>query len=153
MQKPERKNTPQIATNLDNFSSNHVVSSMSARDRKILEELVRDCVLYSLHENESLEYIRKRAGGIPISRSNYYSIKKRISQNEISNLEGRLTNHARVGYAFSHFQIFDQIKGIQKICEPKPCWRNLRNLVKGRIYLQYLGCLLTSWTIFRHSGR
>ena len=30
-------------------------------------------------------------------------------------LEKRLTNHARVGYALSHFSAIDQIKGIQKI--------------------------------------
>ena len=66
---------------------------MSARDRKILEELVSDCILFNLNENESLEYIRKRAVEIPVSRSNFYCIKQRISRNEVRKLEERLTNH------------------------------------------------------------
>lgn len=88
---------------------------MSARDRKILEELVRDTMLYGLDERESLVYIRKRGVGISISRSNFYSIKKRIFQNEVNTLEKRLTNHARVGFALAHFSVIDQIKGMQKI--------------------------------------
>ena len=75
------------------------MSSISARDRKILEELVRDCVLYNLNEYESLEYIRKRAVEIPISRSNFYSIKKRISLNESERVNERLAEHTRVGFA------------------------------------------------------
>jgi hypothetical protein len=105
----------QIAINLDDSQVNHVVSSMSARDRKILEELVRDSILYGLSEQESLDYIKRRAVGIRISRSNFYAIKQRISREEVDTLQKRLSNHARVGYALSHFQIIDQIKGIQKI--------------------------------------
>ena len=101
--------------NLANFRVNQVVGSISSRDRKILEELVRDTMLYGLNERESLMYVRKRAVGISISRANLYNIKKRISHNEVNMLEKRLTNHARVGYALSHFQVIDQIKGIQKI--------------------------------------
>ena len=88
---------------------------MSARDRKILEELVGDSMLFGLSEQESMDYIKRRAVGIRISRSNFYAIKKRISQNEVDTLQERLGNHARVGYALSHFQIIDQIKAIQKI--------------------------------------
>ena len=88
---------------------------MSARDRKILEELVRDSMLFGLSEQESMDYVKRRAVGIRISRSNFYAIKKRISQNEVDRLQQRLINHARVGHALSHFQIIDQIKGIQKI--------------------------------------
>ena len=91
------------------------MSSISARHRKILEELVRDTMLYGLNERESLMYVRKRAVGISISRANLYNIKKRISHNEVNMLEKRLTNHARVGYALGHFQVIDQIKGVQKI--------------------------------------
>ena len=40
------KKVIKTAINLDDLSVNHVVSSMSARDRKILEELVRDSMLY-----------------------------------------------------------------------------------------------------------
>ncbi len=88
---------------------------MSTRDRKILKELVRDSMQYGLSEQESMDYVKQRAVGIRISRSNFYAIKKRISQNEVDTLQQRLINHARVGYAFSHFQIIDQINGIQKI--------------------------------------
>ena len=101
--------------NLANFRVNQVVGSISSRDRKILEELVHDTMLYGLNERESLMYVRKRAVGISISRANLYNIKKRISYNEVNMLEKRLTNHARVGYALSHFQVIDQIKGMQKI--------------------------------------
>ncbi len=69
---------------------------MSARDRKILEELVRDSMLFGLSEQESMDYVKRRAVGIRISRSNFYAIKKRISQTEIDILEERLGNHARV---------------------------------------------------------
>ena len=91
------------------------MSSISARDRKILEELVRDCVLYNLNEYESLEYIRKRAVGIPISRSNFYSIKKRISWNESERVNERLAEHTRVGFALNHFKHIESIENVQKI--------------------------------------
>jgi hypothetical protein len=109
------KNAILIVINLADFPVSHVVSSMSARDRKILEELVRDSMLFGLSEQESMDYVQRRAVGIRISRSNFYAIKKRISQNEVDTLQQRLINHARVGYALSHFQIIDTIKGIQKI--------------------------------------
>lgn len=94
---------------------NHVVSSMSTRDRKILEELVHDTIIFGLNEQESLDYIKRRAMGIPVSRSNFYAVKKRISQKEEHTLQQRLTNHARVGYAVSHFRVIDQIEATQKI--------------------------------------
>jgi hypothetical protein len=100
---------------LANCRVNQVVGSISSRDRKILEELVRDTMLYGLNERESLMYVRKRAVDISISRANLYNIKKRISHNEVNMLEERFTNHTRVGYALSHFQVMDQIKGMQKI--------------------------------------
>jgi hypothetical protein len=103
------------AINLGNFSVNQVVSSISTRDRKILEELVRDCMLYGLSEQESLDYVQKRAAGIRISRSNFYAIKGRISQNEENTLQERLANHSRVGFAVQHFKIIDQIEDLQKI--------------------------------------
>ena len=65
-----------IAINLDDTQVKQVVSSMSARDRKILEELVRDSMLYGLSEQESMDYVKRRAVGIRISRSNFYTIKK-----------------------------------------------------------------------------
>jgi hypothetical protein len=72
-------------------------------------------MLFGLSEQESMDYIKRRAVGIRISRSNFYAIKKRISQNEEDTLQKRLINHARVGYALSHFHIIDKIHGIQKI--------------------------------------
>ena len=45
------------------------MASISSRDRKLLEQLVRDCIIYGLNEHESMAYMKKRAGGIPFSRS------------------------------------------------------------------------------------
>jgi len=44
-------------------------------------------MIYGLDEHESLAYIRKREVSIHLSRSNFYSIKKRISQNEAETLQ------------------------------------------------------------------
>ena len=88
------QNNIPIEINLDDIVVNFIVGSISARDRKILEELVRDTMLYGLNERESLMYVSKRAVGISISRANLYNIKKRISHNEVNMLEKRLTNHA-----------------------------------------------------------
>ena len=91
------------------------MSNMSSNDRKILGELVHDTMIFGLNEQESLDYIKRRAVGIPVSRSNFYAVKKRISQKEEHTLQQRLTNHARVGYALSHFRVIDQIEATQKI--------------------------------------
>ena len=53
---------------------------ISDKDKKIFSQLVQDCVSYGLNEYESLEYVEKRSGGLAISRSTFYSIKKRISR-------------------------------------------------------------------------
>jgi hypothetical protein len=88
---------------------------VSDRDRKLFEQLVQDCVLYGLNEQESLEYVEKRSGGIKMPRSTYYSLKKRISRQESNMLQHRLNEHVRVGFALNHFQHIHSIANIQKI--------------------------------------
>ncbi len=82
------------------------VSSISTRDRKILESLVRDCIIYDLDECESMEYIKKRAIDIPISRSYFYTLRKRISDNDANIIQERLAKHARVGFALKALRIY-----------------------------------------------
>ena len=109
------------------------MASISSRDRKLLEQLVRDCIIYGLDEHESMAYMKKRAGGIPFSRSYYYVIKKRVSEKESSTLQDRLTEHIRVGFALNHFNYIRSIEYIQKIlfqtlvdeCSKTPEHRNL----------------------------
>jgi hypothetical protein len=109
------------------------MASISSRDRKLLEQLVRDCIIYGLDEHESMEFMKKRAGGIPFSRSYYYAIKKRVSENESSTLQDRLTEHIRVGFALNHFKYIRSIENLQKIlfqtlvdeCSKTPEHRNL----------------------------
>ena len=96
-------------------------------------QLVRDCIIYGLNEHESMAYMKKRAGGIPFSRSYYYVIKKRVSEKESSTSEDRLTEHIRVGFALNHFNYIRSIEYIQKIlfqtlvdeCSKTPEHRNL----------------------------
>ena len=58
----------------------------------MLTQLVKDCMLFGLNEYESLFYIEKRTGGRKISRSNFYNIKKRISENEKEVVQERLVH-------------------------------------------------------------
>jgi hypothetical protein len=88
---------------------------VSNRDVNMLDQLVRDCISYGLSENESLEYIEKRSGGMKISRSNLYNRKGRISKNEKAILDERLVHHGRIGYALKHFKFMDDIECAQKI--------------------------------------
>ena len=88
---------------------------VSDRDRKLFEQLVKDCVLYGLNEHESLEYVEKRSGGLKMPRITFYSIKKRISRNESHMLEQRLSEHTRVGFALNHFNHIRSLENIQKI--------------------------------------
>ena len=88
---------------------------VSDRDRKLFEQLVKDCVLYGLNEHESPEYVEKRSGGLKMPRSTFYSIKKRISRNESHMLEQRLSEHTRVGFALNHFNHIRSLENIQKI--------------------------------------
>ena len=88
---------------------------VSKREIKILNQLVRDCIFYALNEHESLAYIEQRSGGLKISRSNLYNIKKRISKNEDAVLNGRLEEHTRIGYALNHINWIDDIDRMQKI--------------------------------------
>lgn len=86
---------------------------VSKRDTKMFRQLVQDCMFYGLNEDESLIYIKKRTGGLKISRSNFYNIKKRISENEEEIVQERLTEHGRIGIALKLFEIIDSIERVQ----------------------------------------
>ena len=88
---------------------------VSKRDDKILIQLVKDCMMFGFNEYESLLYIEERIGGHKISRSNFYNIKKRISENEEEVVQERLTHHGRMGFALKAFEILDTIDHSQKI--------------------------------------
>ena len=64
-------------------------------------------------KTESLIYIKKRTGGLKISRSNFYNIKKRISENEEEIVQERLTEHGRIGIALKLFEIVESIERVQ----------------------------------------
>lgn len=81
----------------------------------MLNQLVQDCMFYGLSEDESLAYIEKRSGGLTISRSNFYNIKKRISKDKKEKLDERLEEHTRIGYVLKHFGFIDDIERTQKI--------------------------------------
>lgn len=83
---------------------------VSERDRNVFRQLLKDCITYDLNENESILYIRKRTGRRKISRSEYYKMKKEISENEEEIAQVRLTEHARIGFALKHFEIMDGIE-------------------------------------------
>jgi hypothetical protein len=88
---------------------------VSEKDRKMMDQLVRDCVLFGLNEQESLEYIERRSGGIKIARSTFYSVKKRLSHHDSETLDKRLNEHIRVGFAMNHFKYIQSIESLQKI--------------------------------------
>ena len=73
----------------------------------MLTQLVKDCMLFGLNEYESLFYIEKRTGGRKISRSNFYNIKKRISENEKEVVQERLVHHGRIGVLLKLFETQD----------------------------------------------
>jgi hypothetical protein len=87
---------------------------VSNRDKKIFKELVQDCLLYGLNEFESLEYIEKRCG-TKISRSSYYSLKKRISKDNSNTLHQHLSEHTRVGFALNHLRHVQSAENLTKI--------------------------------------
>ena len=88
---------------------------VSERYRKMVRQAVKDCMTFDLNEEESLIYITKRMGGRKISRSEYYKIKKEISENEEKIVEEMLTEHNRIGFALKHFEIMDSIEGALRI--------------------------------------
>ena len=92
-----------------------IMGMVTDRDKKIFSQLVQDCILYGLNEKESLEYVEKRSGGLAISRSTFYSIKKRLSRQERDMLQHRLGEHTRVGFALSHFRHIQGLENIQKV--------------------------------------
>ena len=85
------------------------MASISSRDRKLLEQLVRDCIIYGLNEHESMAYMKKRAGGIPFSRSYYYVIKKRVSEKESSTLRQANRAHSS-GFCPESFQLHQEYR-------------------------------------------
>jgi hypothetical protein len=94
---------------------NITMGMVCRREKRMLTQLVEDCAIYGLNEHESLEYIKKRSGGLTVSRSTFFSIRRRVTKNEVDGLQERLSGHARVGFALAHFNHIDEINNIQKI--------------------------------------
>jgi hypothetical protein len=63
------------------------------RDKNMHIQLVEGCSIYELDERGSLEYIKKRSGGVIISRSTFFSIRRRVVKNESDCLSERLSIH------------------------------------------------------------
>ena len=87
---------------------------VSKRDQKMFTQLIKDCVLYGLNENESIAYIEKRTGGRKISRSKLYVMKKKISKDQERTAQEMLTHHKRIGFVLKHLELEYTIDVVQK---------------------------------------
>jgi hypothetical protein len=86
---------------------------ITEKDKKAMQQLVRDCDILGLNEQESLEYIQKRFGR-EISRSNYYSIKSNLKKNEEEIFKNRLDHHTKIKFVEDHFTRIDELEIVQK---------------------------------------
>jgi hypothetical protein len=84
------------------------------KDKKALQQLVRDCEILGLTEQESLEYILNRFGR-EISRSNYYNIKSHLKKNEEEIFKNRLDHHIKIKFVEDHFTRIDEMTSLQKM--------------------------------------
>jgi hypothetical protein len=89
------------------------VGRITEKDKKALQQLVRDCEILGLSEQESLEYIQKRFGK-EISRSNYYNIKSNLKKHEEEIFKNRLDHHSKIKFVEDHFTRIDEIEIVQK---------------------------------------
>jgi hypothetical protein len=87
---------------------------ITEKDKKGLQQLVRDSEILGLTEQESLEYIQKRFGK-QISRSNYYSIKSNLKKNEEEIVRNRLDQHTKINFVLEHFNRIDELKNLQRM--------------------------------------
>lgn len=87
---------------------------ITEKDKKAMQQLVRDCEILGLTEQESLEYIQKRFGK-KISRSNYYSIKSNLKKNEQTIFKNRLDHHTKIQFVEDHFTRIDELSALQKM--------------------------------------
>jgi hypothetical protein len=87
---------------------------ITEKDKKALQQLVRDCEILGLTEQESLDYIQKRFGR-EISRSNYYSIKSNSKKNEEEIFKNRLDHHTKIKFVEEHFTRIDEMTSLQKM--------------------------------------
>lgn len=79
-----------------------------------MQQLVRDCEILGLTEQESLQYIQKRFGK-EISRSNYYNIKSNLKKNEEEIFKKRLDHHTKIKFVEDHFTRIDELSSLQKM--------------------------------------
>jgi hypothetical protein len=86
---------------------------ITEKDKKGLQQLVRDCEVIGLNEQESLEYIQKRFGK-EISRSSYYNIKSNLKKNEEEIFKNRLDHHTKIKFVKDHFTRIDELEIVQK---------------------------------------
>jgi len=69
---------------------------MNKQERLHLEQLVIDCKIFRLSENEALDYIKIRLGK-SISSRHFYRIKKKVASD--TSAQKWFDNHARIGFA------------------------------------------------------
>ena len=83
------------------------------KDKTGLQQLVRDCELLGLNEEEALEYVKERFGK-EISRSNYYSIKSNLKKNEEVIFKNKLDRHTKIQFLIDHFNRISELEIVQK---------------------------------------
>ena len=96
---------------MDYRRSKRPVGRVSSRDKQVINQLIIDCSIYNLNENESLEYIRQRLGK-EISGRTYRRYSKNLDNDEMT--QTWLNQHTKVGFLTKHKQIIDVIDTIQK---------------------------------------
>ena len=77
------------------------MANLNQRDKRLLNELVKDCITYKLDTNEAVQYIQARYGK-PVAASSYKARKARVLSDESTNIW--LNNFTRIGFVQSHQQ-------------------------------------------------
>ena len=80
-------------------------------DNKLINELVKDCLLYRLTESEALDYIEKRYGK-KIGLTSYKVRKAKLRSDVSTNIW--LNHFTRIGFVQSHQ---GHIERINKLCD------------------------------------
>jgi hypothetical protein len=81
------------------------------KDRSaLLDKLVSDCVTFSLHLDESLEYIGKNFG--PISTRTYFRRRSKVTSEE--SINAWLSYFTRIGFVELHKRLTDTIENLME---------------------------------------
>ena len=85
------------------------MGDITATENKLLNELVKDCIMYRLTESEALEYIKFRYKAI--SLSGYKLRKGKVTSEQSTQIW--MNHFTRVGFVTHHKEQIDIIKTIQ----------------------------------------